>query len=346
MSCVMEAMLLLSTYYGKSLKEYVPDRIKRTADYTHAIASTIGPKNAYIPYNDAFPGGALGYASFMAQLGAGKYWESEATRQTRSGVNTILGLMAYQYHDMEEDVPHPDFCNLPITGVTSVRMDTQDMGKVALFAISGRSFPGHGHADKGSFIVEADKRAILIDRGTCNYEHSYSSMVHKSEVHNMITAVKDGVHLGQQQELFDITEDMHGGKYSGYVLKAEYENGKFAYATDITDAWKGIFRKNVRYITADEPHEIKIRDSLEIDTQYEVCFILNCYGEITKDGNDYLITDGDIRVRVHLENWEATREEFGPCGIDGKVRPVNRLCIFTGGKQEYDLQTTITLKKQ
>jgi hypothetical protein len=224
-------------------------------------------------------------------------------------------------------------------------MDTQDMGRVALFGISGKSFPGHGHKDKGSFILEADGRAILIDRGTCSYDNSYSNMIEKSEVHNMITAVKDGTHLGQRHELFDITEDMHGGKYSGYVLKAEYENGKFDYVTDVTDAWKDIFDKNIRQITAEDPHEIKICDSLEIDPQYEVCFILNCYGEITKDGADYIITDKDIRVRVHLEDWEATREEFGPCGIDGRLRDAYRLCIYTGGKREYKLNTTITLEK-
>ena len=86
---------------------------------------------------------------------------------------------------------------------------------------------------------------------------------------------------------------------------------------------------------------------MEISTDYEVCFILNTYGQITQDGEDFLITDGDVQLRVHTANWTADRAEFGPCLTDGYhvPVPVSRLALYKGGQTQYELTTEITMTK-
>ena len=111
----------------------------------------------------------------------------------------------------------------------------------------------------------------------------------------------------------------------------------------MTACWNGIFERNVRNIESLDPHLYVIRDSLKIDTELEVCFILNTYGNVSREGDEFLITDGDMQLRITTEGWKPSRTEFGPFGTDGDGRPVSRLCLFTGGQNEYELETRISL---
>ena len=289
--------------------------------------------------------------NLMAKIGAGDFWHQMAGRMNRQrtvfkGSSAVMMMLLYEdYTEQEEICPH-DFLSLDITGVTALRRTDPQLGRTAFYVISGYSFPGHQHQDKGSILLEADGKPLLIDRGVPAYGYIETTSVSSSEAHNMVIAVRDGVHLCQHRECFDITEQEHGDKYSGYVLQSTYENEKFFYQTDLTACWKDIFEKNVRTVTSDDVNHYTIHDSLAIGRDYEVCFILNTYGEITQEGEDYLITDGDVQLRVRTTDWSADRVVFGPYKTDRSFVPVNRLCLYKGGQETYELTTQIVVTKR
>ena len=352
LSTVTEVLLLLARYHKKTLADYVPEPIRKLAKYGEAVWSETKGGFAYIPYNDVFL-----YARydplvvyFMAKIGAGPFWESMCNRmnqQTRvlKDCSAVTAMLLHDtYADLGQVYPE-DFISFKVSGVTALRREDPQYGRTAFYAIGGRAYPGHEHQDKGSFLLEAAGKRLLIDRGVPTYGQIEVDGVSSSQFHNLVTPVKDGEHLTQRVELFDITKDTHGDLYSGYVLESSYENNTFSYKIDLTDCWKDIFRKNVRSIRSADVEHYTIHDSLEIGADYEVCFILNTYGEITQDGEDFLITDGDVQLRIHTANWTADRAEFGPFKADGQFAPVNRLALYKGGQEGYELTTEVKLTK-
>jgi len=143
-----------------------------------------------------------------------------------------------------------------------------------------------------------------------------------------------------------LSQQMEDSRYSGIVLESKYENEVFSYATDVTISWNGIFKKNIREITSDNPYHYTIKDSLEIGKEYLVCFILNTFGEIKEENGSFIITDSANKLVVTARNWKPDKVEIGACGTDGTGRVVNRLCLYVGGAEEYDLITDIELSKE
>lgn len=351
---VIDTLLLLSRYHGKSLEEYTPESIRRSGKYMEALLSEVTRPNGYIPYNDAHLGldvSVLGI-HLLAAIGGGKLWEYKSNQLNEEGAvggSLIQNLLLLRQYDVAEEPERETLINLPVSGVTTLRRKDEKLGNTALFAFSGRSFPGHTHQDKGSFLLEAGGKCLLADRGTCSYQRPEHLAMIRSEMHNMITPFQNGEHKNQMVELFDITKPKQGDHYSGIVRQAAFENGQFVYETDVTACWGGIFAENVRTIQSGDPAHYQIKDVLRLDPSYEISFNLTAYGEITKvpgdNGEDFLIQDGEMRVRVHPVNWTPVRCEYGPCAADGEDTSVNRLCMFTGGKARYELITQITVEK-
>ena len=104
-----------------------------------------------------------------------------------------------------------------------------------------------------------------------------------------------------------------------------------------------MFKKNHRKITSENPYHYMIEDILELDSKYAVCFVLNTYGEITVCGNEVVITDNGKKLTVIPKNWIPEKIVAEAYGTDGKYRSVNRLCMYFGGHQTYDLQTELVL---
>lgn len=354
---ILEALYLLARYYGKSLEEYVPDSIRRSSKFAYACLSDAG--NYYVPVNDTTVEAIYtpGVLNFLAGMNAGDIWKKKcnmalkaAEGRTHQDVlnHLIFGRWyavdgkpkaeAYLEDRESGDVQETAFAelvNLPITGHTTLRRETHDLGMVGLHMLSGLVTTGHAHADKGSFILEAAGKALLIDRGVCDYDHAYTAMIGKSDQHNMITAVKDGQHLSQSSN--------RDSKYSGIVTEAEYQNGILKYATDVTACWDGIFDRNIRKIHSVDPYHYVIEDNLQINPEYEVCFILNTYGEIREEAGSFLIENNGTSLVVNTTNWKPQKVEYGSCGIDGNEKPVNRLCLYIGGREEYTLVTEISI---
>ena len=264
---ITEALYLLARYYGKSLEEYVPASVRKSSIFAYACLSDAG--NYFVPVNDAHAESMYtpGVLNFLAGMNAGDIWKKKCnlaleTAEGKTHRDVINHLIFGQRYEVDEssklaacrkgvesedaqEQAFAELVNLPITGHTTLRRETDDLGMVGLHMISGLVTFGHAHADKGSFILEAAGKALLIDRGVCDYDHAYTAMIGKSDQHNLITAVKDGQHLSQS------TKD---SKYSGIVTEADYQDGIFQYATDVSACWDGIFDRNIRKIHSADPY--------------------------------------------------------------------------------------------
>ena len=332
----ISALYMLARVRNKDIKDYVPELVKKCGDYATAMLADVG--NGTLPINDSHPGKQFSFriVHFLADIGAGDFWKIKSNKMLEGGAGNIVDLIRAKRFDVAGEPVREEYIHLPITGVTKVRRETEDMGIVTLHATSGAAIWGHAHKDKGSFVLSADNTWLLIDRGCCSYDNVYHVLIKNADVHNVLAAVQDGIIMNQGGA---------GSRYSGEILRAEYENGNFAYATDITAPWKGAFVKHVRNIASPNAYEYIITDEAELGTGDSVCFILNSYGEITRNGDVFVITDSGKQVTVTTENWKPTQVEMGLHGQDGNGKPVNRLCLYCGGSRAYKLITKLTLSK-
>lgn len=340
-SSMLEALYLLARYYGKTIEEYVPESVRKSSEYAYAALSDAG--DFYVPINDAHPGAQynLNVMNFLAQIHAGEIWKQKsnlALEKPQAVNGDVIKLLIFgQKYEIDSQAEDPEFINMPVTGHTTLRRKTKDAGIVGLHAISGMITFGHAHGDKGSFILEADGKALLIDRGVCDYHNSQVHVIGNSEQHNVLTVVRDGKHLCQDKKRTECSAAMQ---------QAEYQDGVFRYTTDITACWDGAFAQNVRKIYSPDPYHYSIEDYAELKENGMVCFILNTYGKITEEGEKFVIEDSGTKLHISTENWKPDKAEYGPYGTDGIGREVNRLCLYAGGSRQYSLVTDITLSTE
>ena len=354
---MIEALYLLARYHGKTLEDYIPSSIRKSSEYAYACLSDAG--DYFVPVNDAHP--QANYSSdvlnFLARMNVGDIWKVKSNLalecSEKMGGDLINHLIFGQRYEVEQldlkrgecagyaSLPITDcpveLIDLPVTGHTTLRRKTEDLGTVGLHMISGLVTFGHAHADKGSFVLEAAGKALLIDRGVCDYDNAYASQIGRSELHNLVTAVKERQHLSQS------TKDPNCG---GTVMEAKYEDNIFLYITDVTACWNGVFEQNIRKMHSHDPYHYVIEDNIKIKPEYEVCFVLNTYGEIREEATGYVIEDSGTQLVVQTKNWKPERAEYGGCGTDGNGRPVNRLCLYIGGAKEYALITELMLQRE
>ena len=337
MSYCINAVRVLARSHGKKLEEYIPEIVVKSGKYASAMLSEID--NTYLPVNDCAMGGrfSLKIVQFLAQINAGDTWRALNNEMIDSGYGDIDCLIHGQRYDLSEKPKVPELIHLNTTGLTALKRKTEDLGTVAFYAISGSGVDGgHTHTDKGSFMLEADHTALLIDRGSCGYADTFQAVITTSQAHNVLAAVDNGTFLDQ---------GLSQRKFSGKILKAEYENGVFSYATDTAAAWNGAFERNIRKIDSPNPYLYIIEDDAKLTKGDSVCFVLNTHGEISQNGDDYIIVHGDKKLTISTKDWKPEKVLMGEFGIDGKHAPVNRLCLFVGGQEEYHLTTEIRLEK-
>ena len=336
---ILEALYLLSRHYGKTLEEYVPASVRKSSIFAYACLSDAG--NYFVPVNDAecreeFRPDVL---NFLAEMNVGDIWKQKsnfALEHPESIKEDIITFMIFgKWHEVKRTHWEKELTNLPVTGHTTLRRKTKDLGVVGLHMISGLITDGHAHADKGSFILEVAGTELCIDRGVCQYDNAFTSLIGKSEYHNLVTAVKNGQHMSQ---------NIKDSGCSGVVTEAKVEEDAFSYTTDVTPCWEGLFEKNIRQLYSKDPYHYVIRDELQIKPEYEVCFVLNTYGEIREEAGNFVIEDDGTVLTVLTKNWQPDRVEYACYGTDGNGRPVNRLCLYIGGAGEYSLCTEITIQ--
>ena len=337
LSQMTDALYLLAKHKNIDIEKYVPESIVKTLNYATAVLSEVD--NYYIPINDShinksFGGGIL---SFLANVSKDELWKKLSNaylyKKPASTDRMISYLIFAKEFDEKSTETKKEFISMPIAGISNIRRKTKEFNMVSFSAICEKMGYCHSHKDKGSFVLEADNKALLIDRGMCDYNNPYQNSIKESEMHNLSVAVKQGELLSQH---------MYEGSIETYIIQDEYTDGVYIYGADITQPWCGYFRKNIRRIISPNPCLYLICDEIETEKDISTCFVLNTYGKILRESEKCIISEGKEQINIHPLNWIPDKIEIGEFGVDGIGRPVNRLCLH--GKSGV-LVTVIELSK-
>ena len=168
---------IYARHRGVPLAEIVPDVAVRSVDYITAMLSTEPPVGAVIKHSD---GGRAGVCVASGSLGLlCRLSDDPAVPALLAGVKEELPRANYApEHELNiiygpDELPPPAarppvFRNLSVTGLLCSNRPTPD-GPVRVQVIGGPAGAGHGHDDRGSFVLEAFGDELAVDRGQMPY---------------------------------------------------------------------------------------------------------------------------------------------------------------------------------
>lgn len=322
---LMWTMYQLSRCKGKKLSEYMPESLKKAELYAKASLSTVGDGIYHIPVNDTHidKGFDLMIPAFFAGAGEDKsFWSSIFKKSVKDTAKlSLLDELLIVAKDIEfkstgENVKD-EYIPVIASGGVKLLRKSEDVGKTALYVNRGVAEFGHEHEDKGSFILEADGKAILLDRGICDYSNSNISAFISTKWHNVLYP-----ELG-----FEVHQVKHNSEKCAKILKHGYSDGLFICSIDVAPAWDGIYKKNVRTVISPDPNLYIIHDSIECDC--DVSFRANTYGNM--EGN--AIKNDNVNLYFYTMSWTPYKTVFEEDGTDGKGTPVNQLRLFGKGTE-------------
>ncbi len=318
----MPGLAVLARYRGKPLADLVPPRLASTWSYIGALLSTAGEPGSYLPIADTVGNRiALDAIAGMA-AGLGGPWSGllGACLEHGRGLN----------HDWTPDgiftiVQGPDRCPRPSVEVpVFTRLATAGMvssnrawpgvagATVRLFLIGAMAGAGHGHRDKGSFILEADGETFAMDRGMTPYEDADNVPFLKSEeAHNL--ALPEGC--------FQANPSPHAAAWEG-----DGDELRLSAAIDSGRTWLAPVITCRRTIESPRPDLVEIVDEIELAEPRSVRFLLHTVLPVRAAGTVARI-EGTRSVLTVTAAWAQTAAAEG-CGVDWSYTAVNRLAFL------------------
>ena len=333
-------MYMLARYRGKSLKEYLPQIIKKSEDFAICMLSDINDGFSFLPINDTCEFGSYHplVPAFFMQISDNPLWrnmiyEKLLTPNLPYGAELII--ISDEVEENKSTVYDSQFLTLNDVGHTMIKRKTEEVGTVHMHIIGGGLVTfGHSHCDKGSVILEVDGIPLLIDSGVCSYASSEVKQFAEPEKHNLLMPDIEGI--GQR---------INKAGSIGRIICSEYDNDVFKYSTDLTDAWQeGIFKKNMRSITSENPLVFEICDDIEYVEECASVFVLNTYGEISKTEKGFDIRYNGVALNITPKSWMPEKfiiEE----SKDGRGTRVNRLLLYTEKSRVHNLITELAVSK-
>ena len=335
---------ILARHHGMALKDYAWDKLRLTSAYALAMVSEVGGGIRHLPVNDAhqsvFP--PVVAALFVRMLGdtPWKRIYSRLIKELPESVDKDFLIMAPEGFMEEEPEDRPvmedGFICLNETGQTALRRPSP-LGRIHLHLVSGPNYFAHSHGDKGSIILEADGKPLLIDRGACTYNNPYIGTIGKSSVHNLFYPETP------QGRSFSQRPESCGG---GRLVRSQYTEGHLFYETDLTDAWEaGIFKKCLRRVHSSYPLLYAVEDEVLFERPTASSFRLNTYGRIEKKANYWTIREGDIQLAVYPVKDVPCKDVYGEEGWDAELRTVSQLRLYIEKREAVSLLTLLEISR-
>lgn len=331
---------VLARHAGVSLQEYAWDKLKKTGEYALSILSDTEDGLRYLPFNDAH----TNYydtviSAIFKQISDDPRWEIlYANGIKNADFMSLVGLLMADNAKNVSGAMHRDgLISLDTTGFSSIRRSTQDVGRVHFCAFGGTCVFSHCHGDKGQIILEVDGTPMLIDRGTTTYSSPFARMLPKSELHNLFYPEAPEGEIAYDQ-------NVHGK--GGIVRCSNYENGVYAYETDLVGAWsEGIYESVTRKVRSEDPHLYLIYDDARYVDELSSSFRLQTRGEIAKTDAGWTITQNDYQITVMPVNYIPEKATFGEECVDEHVQPVNSLKLYLCKAKEHHAITLLEVSK-
>lgn len=337
-SNTINSIRMLAKYHNKTLAEYAPESIKRSSKYALCMLSDINQKTEVIPINDAHTGVSYSAAvsAFFAELTDDRRWDYSFAIAIQKAVPAQeLIIFGKEFDEIPEFKLEEEYINLEYSGHTSLRRYDENVGFTRLFIQNQPILFSHTHQDKGSFVLEAASKPVLIDRGVCDYSNSYILTIGMPDQHNLLIPEREGFPYKQHKS--DV-------KYSGKLIESSFEGNVFKYSVDLSNVWEeDVFEKNIRSFFSDNAKIFIVTDEVVCKDKTALSFRLNTYGDISEENGVYIIDCDGVKLKVEPINWKPEKAVYGGFGVDSEMRTVNQLALYVNPVKEIRLETKLEI---
>ena len=333
---------LLARNAGVSLRDYAKNSLKKSADYALCLLSDAGDRKTMIPINDTHSDKGFSplVSAFYYEVTGDPRWKAVFNRKFIAGVDGLTELIIFgsEIEKAEEVELKEEYINLTFSGHMSLRRNDSNVGFTRIFIQNSPIIFSHTHQDKGSFVLEAGGKALLIDRGMCNYSEPYGLIIQLPEQHNLLVPVREG---------FPYRQHTSSSVYSGKTIESEYDGKVMKYSIDLSETWEeDVFKKYVRSFYSDSADTFIITDDVVCKERTVLKFCLNSYGRVSEENGEYIIDCDGIKMKVTPVNWTPEKVFAGEMGRDSENLAVNQLGLYTGAYEECVLKTKIQIVKE
>ena len=286
------ALLAISHYQGKPATELAPPNLVDSIDYILHMRSLSTEKLAFQSIGDCGSGESnymsgtfLYFAQHLHDARALWLWNTfYANRKhdvgdpffgSGSGQYVIEGLLTLLLLQ-ETEAPLPQ---LPASKRFSVCERVfwrtgSAYGDTLLFFEGGRMIPGHAHADKGQFLLEAYGERLVADPGMVNYADPASEALQMSMCHNVVTV------QNRDQSFKDLRRAV--------VMEALESNAAYSYLrADVAASYQelDVFKRHILFVRPDYFLVLDDIRSRESGVQWH----LHSAGTLTADGQRIMV---------------------------------------------------------
>ena len=335
----LRAYAAAARFRGLEADALLPDRLRETRRYYRAMAATAGP-GTFLNISD---GGRVAKRFEAGAVPRLARWTGDPALSAMTaalaapgpGDGAIPGAADLVVHGPDQpsagQVMPPVFEILPSLGMLCSCRPTPD-GPVRLQLIGAMANLGHGHEDKGSFVLEAFGEEMLIDRGICFYGDARSDLLKEVTRHNMLTPDDgNGRPAPQRNPLSEsVVPDGEGDERT---LDARIEAAV---------GWPELLRRWERRIRSEQPECLEITDTAERFEEGTVSLHFQSRYPWVREGDAWISAGERTRLRL-TPAWAVAEAVAEEDLFDGAYAPVYRLTLRSGPGTEFELPTRIEL---
>ena len=332
---------LYARYHDLPLESVVPDVAIRCVDYLTAMLSTEQPVGAVIKHSD---GGRAGVCVTPGSLGLlCRLSDDPAVPELLAGVKEELPRTNYApEHELNilygpDELPPPAarppvFRNLPVTGLLCSNRPTPQ-GPIRVQVIGGPAGAGHGHDDRGSFVLEAFGDELAVDRGQMPYVDPRSTIIKHARYHNLaVPHAGDGTPLRQLNPCPVAT-----------VAQGEGDEGSLHCRVDLRGVWPEPVSDAERRLDSDDPRRTLVTDRLRLAEPLAVGFYLHSRYPWHRSARGWATAGPNGKLTV-VPRWQPEADQAGEDFIMGTKEPAFRLVLMSPAAAEHTLATALEVE--
>lgn len=324
---------------GAPLADVVPGAAVRCVDYLTAMLSTEQPVGAVIKHSD---GGRAGVCVAPGSLGLlCGLSDDPAVPALLAGVNRAPPRAGYApEHELNiiygpDELPPPSarppvFRNLAVTGLLCSNRPTPD-GPVRVQVIGGPARAGHGHDDRGSFVLEAFGDELAADRGQMPYVDPRSTIIKHARYHNLAVPHADGGAPLRQRNPCPVATAPEG----------KGDERRLHCRVDLRGVWPDPVTGAERRFDSDEPARMTVTDRLRLARPLPVGFYLHSRYPWRRCGRGGWRTEGPHGRLTVAPRWRPDAEQGGEDFVLGTQEPAYRLLLISAAAAEHTLVTDL-----
>ncbi len=341
LQAVLPGLMAYARARGKPVQEVLPTRLAKSGHFV-AVMSAMKPGSVMLDgdnSNERFTGDAIALlASFYPDDVYGRIVR-ETLLQARGDtyyrqymVDGPFAFMAAPEELPETECIVPEFGHLPHTGHITSRRAVRTGGEVRLHLAGCKARASHTHFDKGAFTLELDTTSVLIDRGMVRYDDIRSHTLKRSELHNVLTPVReDGAFVNQNWA------------DAAVIPEGQGDRKMFQAKIDLAPVWRGVMSRCTREVVSADASQFTVLDQGELMEELALVFNLQTREkwEISESEKRAVLSIAGWRLTMHAPWAHAISQAENL--IDHRMEPVWHLqCRREAGKREFSLETRFT----